>query len=509
MDRKLSVTEEYNIRVAKWVLIILLSCISLAAVFFPFLKILGFYPTALWGVFGAFTVFCILEDIYGIYLIRTCIVDGVLLKSKEKQIKLLMFEATTVHLNFFLWMVPSREVWMFAICFLTLIAFFLDLKLLLISEFVYFISIILAFVLRPSSRPSSEVFVSDFCLRAVNISISFFAIAIFVFFSGSILMNAKKEELEKNENKMQAIINKVTSLTGRLGIASKTLLESSQTESASTEELSAISEVLLENSKAMLDKFRESKKSLVNLGNSSNNMKAKMKEVDNISNELVNISTDNESAISNLMSISESVEKSTKNTIDVTQNLLSEAGEIGKTLEIINGIAESINLLALNASIEAARAGEAGRGFAVVAEQVGLLAVNTKNSLKDVNIVVNKVQNGTAEVAKYMNDNGEQLMNQHKVLVDTVSGIRKMIELLKKSVDSIKIVDELQREQDELINMTVLINEENATSVERENEEFANITQLVQSNTNDINELVQQVDSLNNMVAEIEELLNY
>lgn len=507
MDKKLSVIEEYNMRVAKMVLIILLVSVTMAAVFFPAMKLLGLYQTALWPVLGLFLVVCLIEDVIGAYLIKTCISEGILLKKKEKQIKLLMFATTMVNLNFIFWMVESREAWAFTYYFLILVAFFLDLKILIASDIGYLVSIIIMFIFKPSSHPSSEVFITDFMLRAINLSLSFFGITVLVYFTGNILLNAKKDEVLKNENSMKAIIDKVTSLTGRLSQASKVLLESSQTESASTEELSAISETLLETSKAMLEKFKESKKNLVDLGESNNNMKAKMREVDEISTELVNISTSNESAISNLMSMSEKVEISTKNTTEVTQNLLSHTGEIGKTLEIINVIAESINLLALNASIEAARAGEAGRGFAVVAEQVGILAVNTKNSLKDVNLVVSKVQNGTAEVAKFMNENSSQLLEQNKVLVDTVAGIHKMIALLKKSVEAIKLVDILQKKQDDIIRMTVLVNEESAVNIERENEEFINIAQLVQSNTADINELVEQVDALNNMVAEIEELL--
>jgi methyl-accepting chemotaxis protein len=232
-----------------------------------------------------------------------------------------------------------------------------------------------------------------------------------------------------------------------------------------------------------------------------------MSEVNSTSNQLTDISATNEAAINNLMSISEKVENSTKNTIEVTQNLLSHIGEIGTALGIVNSIAESINLLALNASIEAARAGEAGRGFAVVAEQVGILAVNTKNSLKDIKEVINEIEKSTSEVTNFMVENGNQLNLQNQVLADTVSGIRKMIDLLKTSSYAIESVGELHTKQEYIINTTVSLNEEIAASIEKENSEFTNITQLVHSNTNDINALVQQVDALNIMITEIEDLL--
>ena len=104
----------------------------------------------------------------------------------------------------------------------------------------------------------------------------------------------------------------------------------------------------------------------------------------------------------------------TSETQEVTKKLLRESDEIGKTLDIINEIAESINLLALNASIEAARAGEAGKGFAIVAQEVGHLAESTKESLQNVNNVVTRVQNGISDVSKFMNKNAEQLLCQNK-----------------------------------------------------------------------------------------------
>lgn len=232
-----------------------------------------------------------------------------------------------------------------------------------------------------------------------------------------------------------------------------------------------------------------------------------MQDVDLISKELVDISVSNEQALNNLMTMSEEVERSTNRTKEVTDKLLQESGEIGKTLDIINGIAESINLLSLNASIEAARAGEAGRGFAVVAQEVGNLASSTKDSLKNVTDVVSRVQNGANEVSDFMNDNAEQLMQQNKVIVDTVKGIRMMMELLKKSVEAINQADNICNTQNKVIKETVAINEDIAKSIIKENSEFSNIAGMVQSNAEDVVILSNQVDNINNMIVELENLL--
>lgn len=186
---------------------------------------------------------------------------------------------------------------------------------------------------------------------------------------------------------------------------------------------------------------------------------------------------------------------------------MAESGEIGKTLDIINEIAESINLLALNASIEAARAGDAGRGFAVVAQEVGHLADNTKESLLKVGEVVNRVQGGTHDVSAFMSQNAHQLMEQNQVILKTVEGIRTMINLLKKSVEAIDEAEEIRRIQNGVIQGTVEINEDIAGRIHSENEEFTNIADMVQSNKEEILELSQQVGTINSMVEELEKLL--
>jgi len=119
--------------------------------------------------------------------------------------------------------------------------------------------------------------------------------------------------------------------------------------------------------------------------------------------------------------------------------MVSDVSQIGKVLDVIGGIAEQTNLLALNAAIEAARAGEQGRGFAVVADEVRALAARTQKSTAEINDMLNKLQAGSSEVVSALD---ETLASCHT----TSSNTNKIHESLDLVVQSVTNISELNKQ---------------------------------------------------------------
>ncbi|MGH1471532.1 MAG: methyl-accepting chemotaxis protein [Cellvibrionaceae bacterium] len=108
------------------------------------------------------------------------------------------------------------------------------------------------------------------------------------------------------------------------------------------------------------------------------------------------------SVVTDTMGQIESLASDIVNAAEVIDRLQQETDNIGSVLDVIRGIAEQTNLLALNAAIEAARAGEQGRGFAVVADEVRTLASRTQSSTQEIQDMIEQLQYGAREAVQMM-----------------------------------------------------------------------------------------------------------
>ena len=320
-------------------------------------------------------------------------------------------------------------------------------------------------------------------------------------------MNAKKDELEKNNEHVTSVLAAVQTLSENLHTAGLSLSQVSENESTSAAELAATSEQLVESSNLLSSKTDESMTNLGELSEWENVVANNVEKVEQVSKDLLDKSVENEKLLSDLHTINGEVSESMKATTEITQRLSEAVQEIGVTLNLISDISSSTNLLALNAAIEAARAGEAGRGFAVVATEVGNLANSTQQSLQVVQSVIERVQQNVRDITAQVNENSVKLGTQNEYFQNVFQSIQDMTGLLNTSVETINTMSEAHGKQSEVINKTISINQDIAESVREENERFNAINAMAESNADDTSEVATQAGAINEMVDKMTQLL--
>ncbi|HEY8394410.1 MAG TPA: methyl-accepting chemotaxis protein [Thermaerobacter sp.] len=149
------------------------------------------------------------------------------------------------------------------------------------------------------------------------------------------------------------------------------------------------------------------------------------------------------------------------------------SSQIGEITQVISGIAEQTNLLALNAAIEAARAGEHGRGFAVVADEVRKLAERSAVSAREITGLIERIQSGTAEVVKAMEtataevDRGGIMANQTgEALQQILASVRGVVEDVRAIFDA---AHELRASTEQVVrafDAVAAVTEENTAATE-------------------------------------------
>ncbi|HAS8418558.1 TPA: methyl-accepting chemotaxis protein [Vibrio vulnificus] len=183
------------------------------------------------------------------------------------------------------------------------------------------------------------------------------------------------------------------------------------------------------------------------------------------------------------------------NASQVIHNLDLDVANIASILDVIRGIADQTNLLALNAAIEAARAGEQGRGFAVVADEVRSLASRTQESTGEIQSMIEKLQQGAREAVAVMQASKER---GH----DTIDNAGKASDSLAEIIGSISLMSQMNSQIATAASEQTSVSDEVNNNVMHILENSHHMVEMVSSAENACLSLAGQCETLDDLVAQ-------
>jgi len=199
------------------------------------------------------------------------------------------------------------------------------------------------------------------------------------------------------------------------------------------------------------------------------------------------------------------------NTVEVTNQkmaiLSNRSKEIGTIIELITGIADQTNLLALNAAIEAARAGEHGKGFAVVADEVRKLAEQSRQSAQQIADLVIEIQKETVISVQSMEEATDKVEEGLSISNETIQKFEDILQGMEEITPQMEDVAAITQQITASVQEITSVMNELATIAQENSASAEEMAATTEENVASMGDISHAANSLSNMAENLQTLL--
>ncbi|WP_297201526.1 methyl-accepting chemotaxis protein [Thermanaeromonas sp.] len=321
----------------------------------------------------------------------------------------------------------------------------------------------------------------------------------------------RKDEIGKVAQAVDQLQARIRPLLSGIKEDAKTLAGSSETLSATSEEIASSSnevakaiQQVASGASEQASHLQEILGLIENITTSLERVYTELGRVKANSEETSRLADTGKKELDSLIVSIKGVREAFKIVVERLEVLKGSVNQVEEILEVINGIAEQTNLLALNAAIEAARAGEAGRGFAVVADEVRKLAEQSRASSDKIRVLLNNITSETNEVVTTSEEVTRQIASQlenvdHTIkafdaILESVAAIVPMIEATYREVDSTVKAKDVVLDRVQSVSAVSEEASASAQEISASAEELSASTQEIAANAQQVMEVAKRLE---------------